>query len=525
MAFVSKDCIDEWFSPRSWVYKGFAYLFQNPLWDKRIPKGFSLCPYFWLAIFSILLFKPIIVPSFVLIGTIGKKNIKIGGAPFALLDRLIRHKILKDEQDRRVGVGLSLCIAISLIITMISVLGYLLFQKVILTLPFLYQMLIAWGVFNGIVVIVTSTYISNNKYNKERCKVELYALVVFILSSIAYYYRFPEDVGTSLGMVKAFFGGMLSSFGHWLLYILSWIPVLLKYGAYFLWVAVKYTGIAFGWTVICLVPLAIIGYLFMKFGSLIDAAFVENRNKIRKVTESDWQYLIYDFWIRNKHHSDFLRYYTLPYDTDSDSLTEFNITKFCVHDFFRHIIFKELTIPKLLLDMPYHDFVDIEKRSRQKDAHYLSSLTSPYNEPLYNALQTIWREIDEFAKYRDAASGNKVSNEIFEKHFRADYQKSIQSYRDFKNKKTEVKKAVSKKRNEMCRAISVPLEKFFVGLIWNKAIKIPARLIWKILRNVGIFFAYMWLVLKNVKQGACPYRMFATDTDPSIKAGNTGEKE
>ena len=62
MAFVPKTKIDEWFDESSWVFKGFSYLFQNPLWKKDVPGGFSLCPYYWLALFSICIFRPIIVP-------------------------------------------------------------------------------------------------------------------------------------------------------------------------------------------------------------------------------------------------------------------------------------------------------------------------------------------------------------------------------------------------------------------------------------------------------------------------------
>ena len=57
MPLVSLNTVNRWYRKDSWVYKNFAYLFQNALWQKRVPSGFSLCPYFWLALFSMTFFR------------------------------------------------------------------------------------------------------------------------------------------------------------------------------------------------------------------------------------------------------------------------------------------------------------------------------------------------------------------------------------------------------------------------------------------------------------------------------------
>jgi len=54
---VKQSIVENWYQTDSWVYKNFAYLFQNPLWSNRIPSGFSVCPYFWLSLFSLLIFR------------------------------------------------------------------------------------------------------------------------------------------------------------------------------------------------------------------------------------------------------------------------------------------------------------------------------------------------------------------------------------------------------------------------------------------------------------------------------------
>ena len=55
---VKQSIVEKWYQRDSWVYKNFAYLFQNPLWNKAIPGGFSVCPYFWLNLFSFFIFAP-----------------------------------------------------------------------------------------------------------------------------------------------------------------------------------------------------------------------------------------------------------------------------------------------------------------------------------------------------------------------------------------------------------------------------------------------------------------------------------
>ena len=58
---VKQSIVEKWYQRDSWVYKNFAYLFQNPLWNKSIPNGFSVCPYFWLNLFSFFIFRPLFV--------------------------------------------------------------------------------------------------------------------------------------------------------------------------------------------------------------------------------------------------------------------------------------------------------------------------------------------------------------------------------------------------------------------------------------------------------------------------------
>lgn len=66
MPLVPIDTIKTWYRTDSWVYRHFSYLFTNPLWKKRVPSGFSVCPFFWLALFSLFVFRPFVFSFLVL---------------------------------------------------------------------------------------------------------------------------------------------------------------------------------------------------------------------------------------------------------------------------------------------------------------------------------------------------------------------------------------------------------------------------------------------------------------------------
>lgn len=60
MALVSLNRIKTWYTHTSWVYQSFAYLFKNPLYDKPLPQMAAVCALFWMAIFSIVIFRPFV---------------------------------------------------------------------------------------------------------------------------------------------------------------------------------------------------------------------------------------------------------------------------------------------------------------------------------------------------------------------------------------------------------------------------------------------------------------------------------
>lgn len=88
---VSESIVHRWYKKDHWMYKQFSFLFSNPLYKKKVPGGFSVCPYFWFSMVSFFLAKPMIYLLFGIImaisftyeNTIGRirsvpENVKLG---------------------------------------------------------------------------------------------------------------------------------------------------------------------------------------------------------------------------------------------------------------------------------------------------------------------------------------------------------------------------------------------------------------------------------------------------------------
>lgn len=96
---VPEKIVKQWYKPSSRVYKNFKYLFQNPLWDKPMPKGFTVCPYFWLSLFSMFVLRPFVLLMTCVVLPLMKKC----GAPLVTFDKKVRAYGLDNFADMNGG--------------------------------------------------------------------------------------------------------------------------------------------------------------------------------------------------------------------------------------------------------------------------------------------------------------------------------------------------------------------------------------------------------------------------------------
>ena len=210
---VPQAWVNEWYRKDHPIRKSFNYLYQNPLWEKDTPIGFSVCPYFWMSVLVSPLFRVCVVWPCLLMGSI-LKFIKIDA-----LDRWLSNTFFRKISPPP-GGGAALSLFIILLTCVLSGFAFVVSNSIMIYLsavakggvniyPFVF---LISGIITGIITfIVVAIYNKKNKYKENRCRAEVYIYLwafVFIVLSLIFCYNEVvfclEFVGCAVAMfVKA----------------------------------------------------------------------------------------------------------------------------------------------------------------------------------------------------------------------------------------------------------------------------------------------------------------------------------
>ena len=239
---VQRSVVDRWYQRDSWVFRHFSYLFKNPLWNKNIPNGFSVCPYFWLAMFSMIVLRPTIgFITNVLVPLIG-----LGGAPLKWLDRWIATKA---GAPKNMGTGFGFLLGI-LGVVLLSIVGWLgmsawsLYAS-LATLGTTGQF-IFWLFGSGLATLAgVGGYIAKNEDNPDRCRAEIYLYVWLGLAAILCPIFAWADVANIFAGLWGSIVGCVAAVGWAIktsaLWCVGAVWAAVKFLANCLWSAVSYT--------------------------------------------------------------------------------------------------------------------------------------------------------------------------------------------------------------------------------------------------------------------------------------------
>ncbi len=269
MPLVPLNVVKTWYRKDSFVYKHFSFWFKNPLWDNDVPNGFSLCPYFWLAIFSLVFFRPFV--GCVLLFKAFIKLTHIG--PFIKMTDRFARKVLHLPSDSTFAAPTLL---IGLIATLIigvlaggAFIGSLYLAVGALCASFLFPLglLIAW--------IACYIYIEENSYDSDRCKVEYYLLTGCLLAlTMGAILNFSEFVW----VVKqpAIFIKFLCVEVFWFLIVEG--LKLLGESAVYLWHGFLDFLPTLGWIVVGIAGMSVLGYGMFRLTELLPEGKTEEEN-------------------------------------------------------------------------------------------------------------------------------------------------------------------------------------------------------------------------------------------------------
>lgn len=253
---VKESIVERWYQTDSWVYKNFVYLFQNPLWNKTVPRGFSVCPYFWLSLFSMCIFRPFFVLPVrrlvlpVLVG-IGRPALASDKALYLFIDRKVRRS--KSINDYFPGGGVALTIMLLFAIALLCILGTLVYAGlaplkvfyVYLTSASDLGMFVWWSITSFLALL--GVLGAHKAFTSSECKTVNYVYLWAALFAAAFVLFLPHEtsVGTTattnavlvaLAFVGkwAWFGLQVAAKALWS--FVTWAPIKAIYAPWWLYV-------------------------------------------------------------------------------------------------------------------------------------------------------------------------------------------------------------------------------------------------------------------------------------------------
>lgn len=277
---VKKSIVEKWYQTDSWVYKNFAYLFQNPLWSKNIPRGFSVCPYFWLSLFSILFRFCFVAP----IQYVAVPIVKALGKPAKVVDGWCGKLLNKIGISNRLdAVGSNLFLTVLLIIVAFAIGVLLTFGVVKLVALYAYLeglrlgMFAFWSIlsFAGMWLTLFIHQISTD----TECKTMNYLWVWLVLFFIASGIFIPTEIlhGTAVlfTTIAQVLWAVLCMIGAGVAKLGSWIAIAAVWTAKVVWSGIWWKPLAAlilpWWGFIAI--LCVMGWAFDKF-----CTWMEQRN-------------------------------------------------------------------------------------------------------------------------------------------------------------------------------------------------------------------------------------------------------
>ena len=502
---VKQSIVEKWYQRDSWVYKNFAYLFQNPLWNKAIPGGFSVCPYFWLNLFSFFIFRPLFVAPIKyliipIIKAIGKPGHVVDEWLFSLLQ-----KVGFGPPRYFTGVGILgstlLTFAVVAVTALLGIFGYKTYHYYN-SLDGAYTSLYWFWTVASLVPMFIGMAV--HKITKTTdCKPGYYPVGWLVLFVISLFVFIPSQTIHGLGV--AFFA-TTHGIGHFV--SVCWTGAIFGLGVAFsfLWEAFK---AVFSWKPFSILMLPWWGFIvaFTVFMWVLDKIMTwrdnrtvqslrqENPNQLYARFRMAWLDLFVRILLQHKRWKN----------------------GEAIEDEFDHYTAKAVNVMKYtLLRRAFEEMWKTELDTLQKNYPRIK--------------ESGWKAISN-AFYTDfqfeALKLNLEDNALSDLFPTMNVNNLIHTLRTVALKDAEVRKLVEqykadaawrKKQREArktgwahttCIKVTHAIADGFhatVHGIWNS-------ICW-VCSNIGTFCAYMWMLAKAKKQGACPYFRF---TDPSTK--------
>lgn len=512
---VKKSIVENWYKETSLVYKNFAYLFQNPLWKKEVPNGFTVCPYFWMSMFSLFIFRPFVVSPIKyvllpLIHAIGKPAVVADEFLFKIAKRILQ---FNGSYVKGGGVGLG----IVLVIMAVAICGCLALIAFGVTSTYLAVCSTALGLF---VFYSAASFIGllgvlglHKWITKTECKTMYYLVVWLALYVIATFVFIPTEAISIAGNVLSAIGhgiGVTFStlgtfFGFYLIGAFKFAWLFLK--SLFAWQPITAFGLPW-WVYIAAITFAgwisekIFTHMALKETTTLaqtDPKALQSR--FRRAWVNIFVELLNtnSYWKTNKYLGD------INIDDMFILRASLNYKNSLFHDAFeimwgRQLDTLQTTYPHIPDEKNF--LAEMRKNPHWSSRYRFYTLSSKIG----STHPELPASIDEYAFLRELKKVITTDAHVMAlaNQYREDERIRLENLEAKKNAWSHV----------MCLKVTTAIAGFvntMTGKIWN-GIK-------HIYTMTATLAAYLWMLIKAKKQGACPYFPF-TDANGNVKKNN-----
>jgi hypothetical protein len=276
---IKSSIVEKWYHRDSFVYRSFTYLFVNPLWEKRIPQGFSVCPYFWLSMFSFFIFRPLFVAP---IKYVILPIMNLIGKPATTVDKFFYNFLCKllGGPGSKYFKGIGCLGAIVLLLLAAALLALIVLIGDVIRRGYINLSTTSIGLFTfwsclTFGVLITSVSI-HKLFVNSNCKPIYYMFVWLALFIVSAFIFIPSETIGALGVL--FIG-----IGHLITSILSCAWLAISVCAKFVW---GWTAIGLAWKPVAVLVLPWWGYFVILtiIGWIADKLFTYHSNNYTNYT-------------------------------------------------------------------------------------------------------------------------------------------------------------------------------------------------------------------------------------------------
>jgi hypothetical protein len=515
---VPKHVVEQWYRTSHPIYKSFRFIFDNQLWRSTVPSGFSVCPYFWLAILSFIFLRPFVY----FIHYIVLPVMKLFGRPGRGLDRLLQRgfRLLFPDYPDVVGAGFG-----ALAITLVALLVGLVAWVKILGPAFegVQKRGTAFGYFvyfEMLALVAISILVSYFRYRFEgRCRAQAWFLVWAATLLAGLLILSPGMFLTLLWLAGAMLYKLFSTIA-WAIGIgIYYVGFGIVWTAEALWSFLTYK-LWFGlpWVLLSLAgPLLMGGFIYL-ITMIVPESWMESsaRKADRNLPPDDSrQYRIEDWnrllvWLVNTSRAHDVcakqaGYLSFP-EPRFEKMADYTWLGFSM----AISLLVKMTTVQIFAD-EIRRMVDM-KIETPRGLWFAFMTTSSISERLSHVDKLLGPEsgVSLFSVWRNSSQLSEMQIAVKSPEFSTEFTKIEKTAAALE--KLRVAREESQWRKACINFSDMIIDRSaaFGVMLWN-GVTAPFRFGWWLVRQIGIFFRYLGLLIKAKKQGACPYFRFEKD--------------